>query len=285
MIFKFKNRPLKWILWHPHQKLWNWTLVRIINEIILYKPLANYIIRFIIITDTFLLKIKLKLNNKNINRRGYSPHKQINYFDLGTHKFAKEVLWVAENIFPELPNPKNIFAFEANPESYEIAQSKLKSIKNLKLFNFALVKDVPASGHIRLYKEGNGLGDSIYRIQSKSFIDVPAKQLSRVIKEENIRLSEGINIIRMNIEGSEFEVIEDLKKNNLLEFIDGFYGMWDDLSKINYEQDKRFRKLLKLMKVSPFPFNGRDLRFSYRKNLIKKSILYSILGKNRLNAN
>lgn len=188
MIFKIKNKPLYWVLWHPHQRLWNWTLFKIIRKVIFIKPLANFILKCIVKLDTFLLSIRLKLNPKNVNLRGYSPQKQINYFDLGTHKFANELNWTNDNIFIELPNPKNIFAFEANPESYKIATNNVSSIKNLKFFNIALVNNKPESGHIRLYMSGNGYSDSIYRAEFKSFVDVPAKRLSEVIDSLNIRL-------------------------------------------------------------------------------------------------
>ena len=144
---KIKNNPY-WVLWHPHQRLWNWTLVKKIHELIYIKPLANSIISFIIRLDTYLLALSLRINSKNVNRRGYSPQKQINYFDLGTHKFANELNWVNENVFLEFPNPRNIFAFEANPESYKIATNNVKSIKNLKFFNTALVNDKPESEHV-----------------------------------------------------------------------------------------------------------------------------------------
>lgn len=83
----------------------------------------------------------------------------------------------------------------------------------------------------------------------------------------------------MNIEGCELDVIEDLKQNNLLKFFDGFYGMWDDVSKIDYEKDKRLRKLMKEAHISPYPFNGRDMQYNSRLRLIKKSLKLSILGK------
>ncbi len=279
MIFKIQNRPFYWVLWHPHQRIWNWTLITIIDKLIFIKPLAQVVKNCVVKVDTFILGICQKWYPRNINKRGYSPQKQINYFDLGTHKFANELNWIYEQVFSKLPNPKNIFAFEANPESYNIAVDNVRSIKQLKFFNIALVNNIPKSGHIRLYTHESGEGDSIYRINSNSFVDVPAKRLSDVIKDHNIQLSDSINIIRMNIEGCEFDVIEDLIENDLLKFIDGFYGMWDDVSKIDYEKDKRFRKLMKKVSLYPFPFNGRDMQYNSRKKLIEKSLNYSILGK------
>ena len=43
MIFKFKERPLTWMFWHPHQKLWNWNLVAAIEKLFPIAP-ANKIL-------------------------------------------------------------------------------------------------------------------------------------------------------------------------------------------------------------------------------------------------
>jgi FkbM family methyltransferase len=210
--------------------------------------------------------------------RGYSPTKNINYFDLGTHHHANELIWIDEEILSKVPNPKRIFAFEANAKSYKIALGNTQSIKALIFFNIALVNKIPESGKVRLYTSEIGIDDSIYRVSKNSFVDVPAKRLSDVIKNNDINLSESINVLRMNIEGCEFDVIQDLFENDLVKYFDGFYGMWDDVSKIDSKMDEKFRALLKEAKVHPFPFNGRDMKYDFRKNLIKKRLNNSIMG-------
>jgi len=63
----------------------------------------------------------------------------------------------------------------------------------------------------------------------------------------------------MNIEGAEPDVVADLVDSGIAAHIDGFFGMWDDLSKIDREADAGFRSLLARQGIEPFTFNGRDL--------------------------
>ena len=76
----------------------------------------------------------------------------------------------------------------------------------------------------------------------------------------------------MNIEGAEYDVIKDLVHSGLSERMDGFFGMWDDLSKIDIERDDDFRAFLLRNRIQTFPFNGRDLEHAFR----KKCILYHV---------
>ena len=241
--------------------------------------------RFIIYTDTFLLRLSLWLFSKNVNRTGYAVDKTINYFDLGTHERANELNWVFKDILIKLPNPFNIYAFEANPSTYEIALTNTAEILSLKFFNLALVNKMPQTGYARLYKFGNGLGDSLYRPEYAEYVEVPARRFSELLKEEDIHLEDSINILRMNIEGCEMDVIQDLINNDLVKYFDGFYGMWDDLSKIDYAKDREFRKMLKKASIYPFPLNGRDMKFKIRKNVIQKSLEQTIFGKGKVASN
>lgn len=220
------------------------------------------------------------LANHNFNESGYMPNKNINYFDLGTHKWAVELNWVVNKVLSQLPNPHKIFAFEANPKIFNHANDHCRQIENLKFHNLALVSEVPESGHVKLYISDLVGGDSIYREEeSESYLEVKAKKLSDVIRDENVKLNEGINIIRMNIEGSEYDVIQDLIESDLIKYFDGFYGMWDDVFKIDEEKYKVFQKMLKKLNIYPFPFNGRDMHHKKRKELIYKSLMNSILGQ------
>jgi FkbM family methyltransferase len=184
---------------------------------------------------------------------------------------------VADHVLAQLPNPYKIFAFEANPNSYNLVIDNCNQIDNLKFHNIALVSKIPESGSVKLYVHGNGAGDSIYREQN-NYIEVEAKKLSDVIRDEDVRLHESINIIRMNIEGSEYDVIEDLIESDLIKYFDGFYGMWDDVFKLDKEKYGKFQKILKEINVYPFPFNGRDMQREKRKALINESLMNSILG-------
>ena len=83
----------------------------------------------------------------------------------------------------------------------------------------------------------------------------------------------------MNIEGSEYDVIENLIESDLIKYFDGFYGMWDDVFKLDKEKYRKFQQILKEIGVYPFPFNGRDM--DKRTSLINESLMNSILGQKR----
>jgi hypothetical protein len=80
----------------------------------------------------------------------------------------------------------------------------------------------------------------------------------------------------MNIEGAEHFVIDDLLDARLHTSIDGYYGMWDDLSKIDPNDDSRFRQLLRDYRISKLTFNDRDLPFWLRRYAIRTDIETSI---------
>jgi FkbM family methyltransferase len=280
MKLRIKGTPVLWVFWNPYQGFWNWNLCKIIEKVVFIPTLSKLMIQGIIGFDTFILKTKLKSKTTNTNRSGYSPDKIVNYFDLGTHDDAFELRWVADEFLSTLPNPYKIYAFEANPNSFNKAVNNTTHIPNLKLYNVALVNGRAELGKIRLYTGGNGHADSLYRAKN-SYVDVSAKRISDFFREEKIELEKGINILRMNIEGAEYEVINDLIENDLVKYFDGFYGMWDDVSKINYEKSKEFRKILKAKKIYPYPFNGRDMNVKGRLQLIKQSLERSIYGMDK----
>ena len=87
----------------------------------------------------------------------------------------------------------------------------------------------------------------------------------------------------MNIEGSEVDVIQDLVESGLAKHIDGYFGMWDDMSKINQKKDDEFRLFLRNHHIHPFTFNERDFMAPLRVKAIRYDIATAIrAGGNRL---
>lgn len=272
---KYKNQPIIWLINHPHQGLWTWNLIELADKF-LPKFLLKIFFRILVYGDSFILWLNLIFGRRTTtNKTKYTPETPINYFDLGTHSVPKELEWISKSFLRKLPNPYKIYAFEANPDSYQKAKKTILDIPNAEIFNYALVQNIPPSGVVRLYLGSNSTEDSLYRVNDTNSIDVPALKFSDFLKNTNF--SESINLLRMNIEGAENDIIQDLVEADLLDNFAGFYGMWDDLSKIDFEKDLKFRTLLKEKNITPFTFNGRDMRFSIRKNLILRSLKNDIL--------
>ena len=130
-----------------------------------------------------------------------------------------------------------------------------------------------------LYQDsGRGSGDSLYR-RSDSYEEVGATRLSDWLLRRNIILQRGICLLRMNIEGAEYDVIRDLVERGLAQNIDGYYGMWDDVFKIDQQRDEAFRAFLTANRIHPFTFNGRDMRWSWRRRCIEYDINTSVLAR------
>src|SRR5262249_54475517 len=148
------------------------------------------------------------------------------------------------------------------------------------LFNYALVGPEHQGNTATLRLDGKKrLANSLFPVRGEETITVPAIRLSHLIRENDIASPGDIVILRMNIEGAEMQVIEDLVEAGMIGMFDGFYGMWDDLYKIDPGLDAKFRALLKREKIRTLTFNDRDtssLAGPARKNVIRYDIETSI---------
>jgi len=88
-------------------------------------------------------------------------------------------------------------------------------------------------------------------------------------------------ILRMNIEGAELFVVEDLIAAGMTKMIAGYYGMWDDLSKIDVRRDREFRRLLRMHSIATLTFNDRDSEVPLRLSAIRYDIVTSLIAGTR----
>lgn len=259
-------------LWHPHQGLWNFYTDRAFG----WFP-VSYIIVLLdtaarITLATFRRAKRLGLlslfqgsdfQSRNAREQGI----KVVFIDLGLHVSANQTIkfvqWfgMALDLF--------VLAYEANPVYCEQAEThyysadidrKARSRTRVDFRNFALVGPDNRSKYVKLYSAvGSGRGDSVFRERGKQSINVSARRLSNDMKEMGIDVTSDVVILRMNIEGSELFVIKDLIDSGIIQYIDGFYGMWDDLFKIDPEKDKELIRLMHSYDIHPFTFNDRDL--------------------------
>lgn len=273
------NTPLSWILWHPHQGLWNPALVGLVRSIIPLSPISKLFTLFIIHIDTLILLLRALtrrvslLGFTSIVSKARVPDTiSILYFDLGTHKEAQELVLIVDKILPRISDNVEAYGFEASRESFDEAKAKFHKNKHVHLFNKALCCELPVGGNIKLYKDsGNGIGDSLYR-KGGNYEEVEALRLSDWFSESNIDLEKSICLLRMNIEGAEYDVLRDLVDNMLAQHIDGYFGMWDDVSKIDLQRGNDFRAFLSDNQINSFTFNGRDMRWPLRVKCIEYAI-------------
>jgi hypothetical protein len=274
-------RRLLSVLWDPHQRLWNDTLVGIITRALPVKLLWWPVVLAIVFLDTVFLWIRAlvrrakKVGIGSLFTMTKAPRgTPILYFDLGTHKEAEELTLMANSILPQRCDNYVAFGFEASVEFFEHVWQKFGVIDNVNLVNAGLCKTVPSDGKIKLYKDsgGDGVGSSMYRDALGEYEEVQALRFSDWVRSNNLDLKKSVCLLRMNIEGSEVDVIEDLVDSGLAEHVDGYFGMWDDMSKIDRIRDDEFRALLARHRIDPFTFNQRDLKSAFRLAPVKYDI-------------
>lgn len=261
---------------HPHQRLWNLYLTPVAKRVGLRKPL--------ILADSLLLWAEVLLGRlrRRDARRGTAASDRVVVIDLGQHVDPRQITAMLDWFGTEVA--LEIYGFEAHPDYFEAAKAKLAERDNVVLENLALVGPDFAGDHVRLYLAGGrGVGDSIYARRSDDFITVPAVRLSRYLADKGVDLAAQPVILRMNIEGAEFGVLQDLAEAGLLEQIDGFFGSWDDMYKTDPKDDERFRAFLRRHRIRSIPFNDRDLGagavFAFRKGAIRYALRSSMMPR------
>ncbi len=284
-----KGKPLHWIIWHPYQGLWNWTLHRALRRIIPGDRPRRWALSLLVTLDTLILWLRA------IRERwalvGYSrdlwaprlpPDPCVLYLDAGTHREARELRWVVERVLPRYTSRVRAVGFEAGTAFYRDAVAHTAHLPCVQIVHAALCYQPPPTGTVRLYvSPADGRASSLYREDFRTYEDVPALSLSRWLREQGISLDDRVIILRMNIEGAEEEVIRDLVERGVAEHVDGFFGMWDDVAKDDPERGKAFRRTLKRLGIRPFTFNDRDFRSRWRMQCVEYALVTALLRGTR----
>lgn len=274
--------PARWLIWHPHQKLWNWRLVWLIRGVVRPAPLASRAVRLLVEVDSMLLLGRAALRRLRLLGATVLPPlpagTTVLYVDCGVHVEGSELVWLSRWLSKRCD--LRILAFEAGRSHYERAARNLAGIPGLDLRHAALVGPGHDAATATLHLgDDDGRGASLFAVRGTTAEEVPAARLSSVLRDE-IPTS-AVVILRMNIEGAEWMVIEDLLEASMASRIDGYYGMWDDLSKLDPSLDADFRRVLKTHRIRTFPFNDRDLRHRTRRVAIRVDIETAIHAARR----
>lgn len=279
-------QPWRWTLWHPHEGLWNWGLMGLFRKALPARPLYRLAAGAVVLADTAILfarAVARRMSVAGVNGLFRSPRlpagMSVVYLDLGTHAEAAELIHMVDRVLPRLCDDFESHAFEASPRIFARALRQVGGRPRVTLRNAALCRDLPEGGRLRLYNdESTGLGNSLYRNDGAEFEEVEALRLSDWIRRRGIDPEKSIVLLRMNIEGAEFDVLQDLVESGAAGIVDGWFGMWDDVAKIDARRDREFRALMARAGISPFTFNGRDFLFRPRLACIEYDISTAVLG-------
>ena len=263
-----KTHPV-WLFWHPHQKLWNWAILRLVDRVFGQGVVTRGVVRAIVWFDTLLLSWRVG------RVRGGGTAKSILYIDVGLHRDARQLRHMLDWFGGEAR--LSFLGVEANPEHLKAAQVALGAHPRLELVNFALVGPSHTGDTIALYlDQQSGLEDSILAGRAgATAIQVPSARLSDLLDER----SPDAVILRMNCEGAEREIIHDLIERGAFQrssFL--FLGMWDDYGKTYPKEDEDFRRDLRAHGISSVTFNDRDETSAWRLRVIRRHIAAFIGG-------
>ena len=165
---------------------------------------------------------------------------RVNYFDMGLCD-GEEMGWMVDSILPSLGIENYCaYGFEPCQAFYDKLKSKFGHHDKVVLVKKAISNK---NGVAKLYysresKEGHSLFDTKHNVAKDEFEIVESILFSDWLREEVPDFAESFNILRFNIEGAEWHLIDDLAKNDLIENIDIFCGHGDDVKKIGEYKDK-----------------------------------------------
>jgi len=135
----------------------------------------------------------------------------------------------------------NIFAFEPLEEYYSFLSKKFYNSKKIKLFNFGFLNHdkivslskIGASSSIYNRPEGNPIGETETKVEMKEF--------KKFIEYNKIQK---IDLIHMNIEGSEYPLLEHIIETNMIERVQHIQIQFHTFVKNHYKLRNELRKKL-----------------------------------------
>jgi FkbM family methyltransferase len=238
--------------------------------------MAERAVGVLVLADSLLLLVRVFLRRLGsgaggVRRAGGPP--SVLHIDCGPHKEGSEIVWM-HRWFAGRYNLKTI-ALEAGREQFEEAARNLNGIRDVDLRRAAVVGPDHEGDTVKLHLgHAGGRGASLFADRGGTVEEVPAVRLSEILA--SISPHPDAIILRMNIEGAESFAIRDLLASGQDVRVDGYYGMWDDLSKIDPQQDRELRRLLKRHGIQKIPFNERDLAHPLRRLAIRTDIETSV---------
>jgi len=201
---------------------------------------------------------------------------KINYFDIGLLD-GKEIGWMTDIVFPELKTDYSVYGFEACRSSFEKVQQKFSTNPNVQIFNKAVSNKKEKK---KLYygiksHQGDSLFQSKFNVHNDLFETVDCIVFSDFLKTVK-DFETSFNILRFNIEGAEWYLINDIIDNRLVKNFNVFAGdePGKDIQKVEElkKHYNEYRQLLKDNNIVIIPFAHYETQIENMCNIIKNKI-------------
>ena len=131
---------------------------------------------------------------------------------------------------------------EANPNLCEYLKQKYEYFDEVEIFNYAISN---TSDYIDLYLGEGTLASSIYATKNNvtdKTVKVMSQRFSDFVNDNVCELHTSHNVLKLNIEGAELDVYEDLIETDMFAEIDLFCGHPShDIEKVAELEPKRKR--------------------------------------------
>lgn len=151
-----------------------------------------------------------------------------------------------------------IIGFEAYPPFADYCQKRYAEYSSVEIETLAVSA---TSKPVRLYKNGGGgPGNSLFEdknnVNKDDYVEVMSTNIIDYLQKRDLVKDYQIKILRMNVEGSEYEIIRDLVKRGLHEMFDLYIGSRPgvDLLKVK-SLERRYKPYLKLLELMGISFH------------------------------
>jgi FkbM family methyltransferase len=164
----------------------------------------------------------------------------IQYFDFGLNE-GRELRWMIKKVFPVIGAKYTAYGFEACAKSFRRCRKTFQDNKSVQIIQGAVGST--HGGKIRLYHATGPKGHSIYAGKNNvadTYEEVPAITFSGWLSDNSIDLSDTFNIVRYNIEGAEWDLVNDMAASGLFKQFHLVFGakVGNDMKKCKELRDK-----------------------------------------------
>ena len=181
--------------------------------------------------------------------------RRVNYFDLGLHT-GLELNYILTHILTPLENKKlidfQVYGFEASEkfalrlkEQYHPHPELNTTIVHKAISN---TEDKIKLYRVNLKIQPNEVGNSIFRTKNNvtdDYVEVEGIIFSKWLKENVPSYKDDINIMKVNIEGAEWHLFNDMVDNNILQYFPLILGAGHDVDKVSELDSDKYWKLIK----------------------------------------